>query len=275
MRNRRSFDMLRTDSGNVNQFSKNLQDSIYSRTGSTPIIRLGGTSADYGKYLPGQSAPALPVAEQNNYQNVGGSTIGPGFWQTAAKWPEGKYMVQVPLANANISEPVAWAKAAVSGLGLDRIHSIQLGNEPNLYSNNYQGATGFLGPPKFQGTLTNATWVGNYTKYAAAVRAAVSVPDNFFTAFDTAFTGRKPCRQSMGSRCRDMLQPRPQQGEYCQRGIPSLIPRKCRQCCRPQGRVDDHEQNPHQSQLLAQTYQLSQGQPSHDSFHHQRNWQLP
>jgi hypothetical protein len=176
------------DDGNVNEFSKNLIASIYSRTGGKPIMRLGGTSPDYGRYLPGQAEPALPVAEQDNYQNIGFTTIGPSFWALAANFPDAKYMVEVPLATTNVSETVAWAKAAVEIIGLDRIHSLQPGNEPDLYNDDYHGEGGaYLGPPDYQGTLNNETYVGNYTKHVAAIREALpDLPDRFFTAFDVA-----------------------------------------------------------------------------------------
>ncbi|KAI0023848.1 hypothetical protein F4780DRAFT_26136 [Xylariomycetidae sp. FL0641] len=175
------------DDGNVNEFSANLMDAIYSRTGGHPIIRLGGTSPDYGLYLPGQEAPTLPVAEQDNYQDVGHTTIGASYWPLTHNFPDATYMVQVPLANRNISEPIAWAQAAVDGIGLDKIHSIQVGNEPNAYSETYTGEGGIpLQPPEWQGTLGNRTYVGNWTRYVAAIKAAVpELPDTrFYTAFD-------------------------------------------------------------------------------------------
>lgn len=175
------------DSGEPNAFSQNLLEAIYSRTGGKPIIRLGGTSCDYGRYLPGQKEPALPVSEQDNYQNIGGTTIGPSYWPLAANFPAAKYMVQVPLATANVSEAIAWVQAAVEGIGFDQIHSIQIGNEPDLYRDDFTGADGvFLGPPDYLGVLSNETYTGNYTKYAGAIRAAIELPDHFFTAFDVA-----------------------------------------------------------------------------------------
>lgn len=178
------------DNGRTNQFTRNLMSAIYSRTGGRPIIRLGGTSPDYGRYLPGQQQPALPVSEQDNYQDIGGTTIGPSYWPIAKLFPEATYMVQVPLATANISESVAWAVSAVNGIGIEQIHSIQPGNEPDLYSNTFTGEGGrYLGPPNYQGTLGNETYVGNYTAYASAIREAVpEVRDagRFFTAFDVA-----------------------------------------------------------------------------------------
>lgn len=96
-------------------------------------------------------------------------------------------MIQVPLANSNVSEAVAWAKAAIEGIGMEQIHSIQIGNEPDLYRDDFRGEDDvFLGPPHFQGSLNNETYVGNYTEFAAAIREAIDLPDHFFTAFDVA-----------------------------------------------------------------------------------------
>ncbi|KAI2638524.1 hypothetical protein GGS21DRAFT_508667 [Xylaria nigripes] len=177
------------DDGNANAFSTNLMEAIYSRTGGKPIIRLGGTSPDYGKYLPGQTEPALPVAEQDNYQDVGHTTIGPSYWQLAKNFPDAMYMIQVPLATTNISETIAWTQSAVDIIGLDRIFSIQPGNEADLYRDTYEGADGIpLHPPEYQGTLNNSTYVGNWTKYVTEIKENVpGLPSGrFFTAFDTA-----------------------------------------------------------------------------------------
>ncbi|KAI6080705.1 glycoside hydrolase family 79 protein [Hypoxylon rubiginosum] len=176
------------DDGKVNSFSKNLIDAITSRTGGAPIIRLGGTSPDYGKYLPGQEEPALPVAEQDNYQDVGHTTIGPSYWDLPKNFPGAKYMVEVPLATTNVSEAVAWAQAAMKGIGIDNIHSIQPGNEADLYSDTFTGEGGIkLNPPEYQGTLSNESYVGNWTKYADAILKAVDLPKGrFFTAFDVS-----------------------------------------------------------------------------------------
>ncbi|KAI4867653.1 glycoside hydrolase family 79 protein [Hypoxylon rubiginosum] len=177
-----------SDDGKPNAFSANLIKAITSRTGGAPIIRLGGTSPDYGKYLPGQKEPALPVAEQDNYQDVGHTTIGPSYWNLSKNFPGAKYMVEVPLATTNISETVAWAQSAVKGIGIDNIHSIQPGNEADLYTDTYTGEGGIeLHPPEYQGKLSNETYVGNWTKYADAILKAVDLPEGrFFTAFDVA-----------------------------------------------------------------------------------------
>ncbi|KAH9996188.1 glycoside hydrolase family 79 protein [Xylariaceae sp. FL0662B] len=177
------------DDGKPNAFSKNLIDAITSRTGAAPIMRLGGTSTDYAKYLPGQKEPALPVDEQNKYQNIGFEKIGPSYWDLGHNFPNAKYIVQVPLATTNVSETVAWAQSAVKGIGLDNIHTIQLGNEPDLYADHFTGKDGAkLQPPDYQGTLTAKTYVGNYTKYVNAILDKVKpLPSGrFFSAFDIA-----------------------------------------------------------------------------------------
>ncbi|KAI0182472.1 beta-glucuronidase [Xylaria flabelliformis] len=177
------------DEGNINAFSANLMDAIYSRTGGKPNIRLGGTSPDYGRYLPGQAEPALPVAEQDNYQDIGHTTIGPTYWHLTKNFPDAVYIIQVPLATTNISEPVSWAQSAVDIIGLDKIFSIQPGNEADLYTNTFTGVNGIpLHPPEYQGNLDNETYVGNWTNCVSAIKDAVpSVPSGrYFTAFDTS-----------------------------------------------------------------------------------------
>lgn len=180
------YQYARDSDGNVNAFSVNLIKSITSRTGGKPLIRLGGTSADYGKYLPGQAEAALPVAAQNNYQNIGGTTIGASYWELCDSFPDAQYIIQVPLATTNVSEAVAWTQSAVDTIGWDRIQAIEVGNEPDLYPS--RGASGaLLQPPNYQAKLTNETYVGNFTKYVSAIAAAVSLPDRpIFQAFDEA-----------------------------------------------------------------------------------------
>ncbi|KXJ91351.1 hypothetical protein Micbo1qcDRAFT_163046 [Microdochium bolleyi] len=174
--------------GTRNNFTNNLIAAVTSRTGGVPIIRLGGTSPDYGKYIPSQQAAALPVAEQDNYQDIGHTSIGPSYWPLTKFFPNAKWMIQVPFADTNVSEAIVWAKTAIDTIGINSIHSLQIGNEPDLYRDDFRGERGiFLGPPAYQGTLDNATYVGNWTKYATAIRRALpSVPNRFFTAFDVA-----------------------------------------------------------------------------------------
>ncbi|KAK3716781.1 hypothetical protein LTR37_006131 [Vermiconidia calcicola] len=146
--------------GSVNQFSLNLIDAIMSRTGGKPIVRLGGTSADYGRFIPSQQAAALPPSEVYNYQDL-------------------------PMAHTNVSESVLWAKTAAAGIGIERIDAFEPGNEADLYMDDY--GDGALGPPYYQGTLTNESYTGNFTKYVSAVKQALGITEpQKCQAFDTA-----------------------------------------------------------------------------------------
>ncbi|KAJ6789724.1 hypothetical protein PWT90_00588 [Aphanocladium album] len=169
--------------GTPNVFSHNLVDAIFARTGGKPLIRLGGTSGDYAKYLANQTEPALPRAEVDNFQNIGGTTIGPSYWAIAAKsFPSGQYIVQIPMATPDMEEAVRWAKAATASIGADRIHSYEPGNEPDLYP--AQG----LGPPNWQGRQDNGTYVSNFVNYCDRVAAVLGLPRGTrrFQALDTA-----------------------------------------------------------------------------------------
>lgn len=176
--------------GNANMFSSNLIEAVTSRTGGKPIIRLGGTSADYAKYIGNQTEPALPLAIDNKDDSVGGTTIGPSFWALASLFPTAQYMVQVPLATTDINETITWVQTALDIIGEDQIYSFELGNEPDWYSETYTGADSIgLGPPDWQGSFTNETYAGNFSEYAQAIVDAVpDLPNGgkVFQAFDAA-----------------------------------------------------------------------------------------
>ncbi|POS69078.1 beta-glucuronidase [Diaporthe helianthi] len=167
--------------GNPNVFSQNLIAEITKRTGGKPLIRLGGTSADYAYYFENQTSPAEPRAEVYNYQDVGGTRIGPSYWDLCLNFPDALYIIQTPLAITDINETVRWATSAVDHIGIDRIHSFEPGNEPDLYP------FPTLRPPTYQGQQDNEFYVGNFTAYANAIIDAVDIPSEpFFQAFDVS-----------------------------------------------------------------------------------------
>lgn len=143
-----------------------------------PVDR--SNSADYAYYIENQTEPALPRAEVYNYQDIGGTTIGPSYWELCKNFPDALYIIQTPMAIADVSEGVLWAQTVVESIGIDKIHSFEPGNEADLYP-----ATN-LGPPTYQAAQTNESYVGNFTEYAAAIADAVGVSEPFFQAFDTS-----------------------------------------------------------------------------------------
>jgi hypothetical protein len=107
---------------------------------------------DYTLYRHDQIEPVLPIPSFGDAQNNTDTTIGPNFWpltknlaSTNATW-----IPQISLATNNLSDVAELAKAAVNGIGMDRIDSIEPGNEPNLYPLTE------LGPPNWVGRLNNS-----------------------------------------------------------------------------------------------------------------------
>lgn len=84
------------------------------------------------------------------------------------------------MAITDVDETVLWATTVTDAIGIDTIYAFEPGNEPDLYP-----ATN-LGPPTYQAAQTNESYVGNFTKYAAAIANAVNVTEPFFQAFDTS-----------------------------------------------------------------------------------------
>lgn len=112
--------------------------------------------------MANQTAPALPLATDGTNYDVGGTTIGPNFWALTSRFSDAEYMIQVPLATTDVNETILWVQTAVDSIASDQIHSIEVGNEPDWYSSTYQGTDdNTLGPPEWQGTFTNETYVGN------------------------------------------------------------------------------------------------------------------
>lgn len=189
--------------GSPNVFSRNLVDAIYARTGGKPIIRLGGATADYARYVATQAAPVLPRAKAGTAQPLGGTTIGPAYWDVvASSFPTAQYVIQVPLADPDMSHAVGWAKAATARVGLARIHSFEPGHEPDRYP-----AAGF-GPPSWQGRQDNGTYVVNFLNYCDAVAAALGLPrgTRMFQALDTASHPADPPQDVFSLSLRSVLQ---------------------------------------------------------------------
>lgn len=139
------------------------------------------SSADYAYYLKNQTTPAEPRAEVYNYQDIGGTRIGPAYWDLCLNFPDALYIIQTPLAITDINETIRWATSAVDHIGIDKIHSFEPGNEPDLYP------FPSLRPPTYQGRQDNESYVGNFTAYSAAIIDAVDIPSEpFFQAFDTS-----------------------------------------------------------------------------------------
>ncbi|ERS95597.1 uncharacterized protein SPSK_02396 [Sporothrix schenckii 1099-18] len=152
-----------TDSS-ANQYSINLIEEIYKRTGGRPLLRVGGTTGDTVTW---NSALTQPISPAPGTSQTGSLTIGPNFWPLTkllapinALWvPQISYTDTVPAhAEAN-------AQSIVSAIGLDNIGAIEIGNEPNEYG----GHTG----PSATGAQYFAT---RFQSIATNVSEAASIP---------------------------------------------------------------------------------------------------
>ena len=156
---------------------------------------------DFYTYSSTQSAPVSPVPATGAGQNTFGTTIGPNFWPLTSKLSStgATWVPQVSIALNDVSAVQQQAMAAVSGIGLSNIDSMEIGNEPTLLPNG-QSTT------KYTSGLNNTSWVGplriidrtdaelhrysnRFKQYAAAIASAVPIPatsEPFFEAGDLA-----------------------------------------------------------------------------------------
>lgn len=114
---------------------------------------------------------------------MGGTTIGPSYWELCKNFADAKYIIQTPMAITDVNETVLWATTVVDAIGLDAIYAFEPGNEADLYP------SGDLGPPTYQAKQTNESYVGNFTAYAAAIIDALGLTadqEPYFQAFDTS-----------------------------------------------------------------------------------------
>ncbi|KAI0437923.1 hypothetical protein F4803DRAFT_555535 [Xylaria telfairii] len=160
--------------GKPNEFSQNLVNAVLSRTGGTPLLRVGGTSGDHGRYDASQkNATNYPATKYGPQTKITGNrlVIGPSFFKAFKNWPGAKFEFMVPFQNTTFSHSVEWARAGMDQIGIDNLYTLELGNEPTFY-------------PWF----SIKEYVARYQSLQARLIAAIpSLADKrIFQAFDTA-----------------------------------------------------------------------------------------
>ena len=79
--------------GRPNTFSQNLMDAVLSRTGGTPILRVGGTSGDHAHYNASQKfAVNRPATEGGPAFRPPYLSLGPSYFEAFKNFPEAKYI---------------------------------------------------------------------------------------------------------------------------------------------------------------------------------------
>ncbi|SMR55723.1 unnamed protein product [Zymoseptoria tritici ST99CH_1E4] len=121
--------------GKPNKFVANLIQGIADRTGGTPIIRVGGTAGDRGSY----SATQVKLAVNQDATKQGPSfqapflVVGPRYFDAFKNFKNAKFILQVPSANDNLSNGIAWARKALTTIGYNRLDAVQIGNDPDSW----------------------------------------------------------------------------------------------------------------------------------------------
>ncbi|KAI1367847.1 hypothetical protein F5Y08DRAFT_348232 [Xylaria arbuscula] len=122
--------------GNPNEFSQNLVNAVLTRTGGTPLLRVGGTSGDHGRYDPShEKATNFPATKYGPKTKISGDrlVLGPSYFQAFKNWPGAKFELMVPFYNTTFSRTIAWAQKGVEQIGINNLYALELGNEPTFY----------------------------------------------------------------------------------------------------------------------------------------------
>ncbi|KAJ5370643.1 uncharacterized protein N7496_006735 [Penicillium cataractarum] len=113
--------------------SRNLVQVIANKTQARPLIRVGGTSLDHGTFNASQKeAITIPPSEVGSGIPKG-IQIGPSFFESFANFPTAQFMLDIPWAEQNLNNSIAFSRAAYRAIGKDRLFAFELGNEPNNY----------------------------------------------------------------------------------------------------------------------------------------------
>ncbi|KAJ7127071.1 glycoside hydrolase family 79 protein [Mycena epipterygia] len=117
-----------------NTLTKNLLQNLKDRAGTPAEIRIGGITADSTYWNA-----SLDTALFNFIDSTGtlfNTTIGPKFWEAAAKLlPEGtKVTVNLDMHDFKYQGALSVAQSAVQGLNPGQLVAFEIGNEPDHYS---------------------------------------------------------------------------------------------------------------------------------------------
>ena len=100
-------------------------------TGTTPQIRIGGTTANHASFVNSQAEPIIQnfaVAGADQPANV---TLGPSYLQSFKTFPKGtKYTVGITFGSGSAGEDKTVEEAATFYAGLkDDLYAVEVGNE--------------------------------------------------------------------------------------------------------------------------------------------------
>lgn len=122
----------------ANDFTVNLIDSVAQRLGTTPTIRIGGTSGDRVLFDPSQDEVKVCIAGDCPIGSSATYILGPSYFDGFASFQDFDMTFQAPLGpTLNISNTLTYVSQAYNSVAKDRLAAIAIGNEPNLYPSQY------------------------------------------------------------------------------------------------------------------------------------------
>lgn len=151
------------------ELSRDLIQNIVTKTGKSVIMRVGGTSGDSFIYNAGQTQ-AIVNADPNNHNLTANRSVGPAWLEGFTRTTNVSYVLQVPLARKNLSNTIAFTKAAVQAIGKSNLEAIEIGNEPDLYVSPSQKKR--VPPPPYN----ISSWTQEFLQYANAISQNVDLP---------------------------------------------------------------------------------------------------
>ncbi|KAG8712198.1 hypothetical protein FRC08_014902, partial [Ceratobasidium sp. 394] len=128
------FAYLPTFAGNKshpNHLTGEIIKRIVERTGLGPDVRSGGITIDSSVF--DENAPALNLTLSDSLQ-IYRTTYGPAYFESYGVFPDtSRFILNVNLKNDSVKIAQREIEAGIKYLGEERVYSILLGNEPDLY----------------------------------------------------------------------------------------------------------------------------------------------
>ncbi|KAF9048430.1 glycoside hydrolase family 79 protein [Panaeolus papilionaceus] len=174
-----------------NEFFFSTLDNLASLSGEPPQIRIGANSEDHTNFASNvQFSQAIfpPISATMPYPEATNITVGDGYYQTAKFLPPRTHVIWgLNLGQNNLTSPFLNVKSLIKAFSTPAIRdagivldAIEIGNEPDLYSNN--GAR-----PK---TYTSAQYVNEWVSFASNVTTAAKLTNGSGPQFwGAAFAG--------------------------------------------------------------------------------------
>ncbi|KAG8695708.1 hypothetical protein FRC09_008983, partial [Ceratobasidium sp. 395] len=162
------FAYLPTFTGNKthpNRLTGEIMKRIVERTGLGPDIRVGGNTIDSSVF--DANAPALNLTLSDSLK-IYRTTYGPAYFESFHIFPDtSRFILNANLKNDSVEIAQKEIEAGFKYLGKDRIYSILLGNEPDLYQ---------------RSEWTSAAYTAKFLNWTSTLTKALKLPPRIFQA---------------------------------------------------------------------------------------------